>query len=68
MKPLQSNLSWLSLPFYFSDCKGSEAGTLMTDGHLLKFILRDVLFSGTPFNLHFISEIEKEKVMGLFDR
>ncbi|MBG2874894.1 hypothetical protein I4902_05525 [Proteus alimentorum] len=68
MKPLgQSNLSKFSLPFYFSDRKGSEAGTLMTNGHLLRFVLRGVPFSGPSFNLLSFSEINKEKVIGLFD-
>lgn len=71
MKPLaqltQSNLSGASLPFYFSDRKGSETGTLITDGHLLKFTLRDVPFSGSSFNLLSFPEIKKEKVIGLFD-
>lgn len=68
MKPLaQSNLSGLTLPFYFSDCKGSEAGTLMTDGHLLTFILRDISFTGPSFNLLSFPEINKEEMIGLFD-
>ncbi|WP_193015387.1 MULTISPECIES: DUF6304 family protein [Gammaproteobacteria] len=68
MKPqIQSNLSGFSLPFYFCDSKGAEAGTLMTDGHSLQFILRDVLFNGSSFNLLSFPEIKKEKVIKLFD-